>query len=66
MYMASWHKTEEAASQKRAIKRGDDGPDNSNSLDMTPTNGTGGGRKETAREESKRGEADRVAGYVAD
>ena len=37
-----------------------------NSLDTAPINGTGGGRKETAREGSKREEADRVARYVAD
>ena len=36
------------------------------SLDTTPTNGTGVGRVETAREESKREEADRVARYDAD
>ena len=63
--MASWHKAEEVLSRKRGIKRGDDGPGNSNSLDAAPINGAGGGRKETEREESKREEADRVARYVA-
>ena len=62
--MTYWPKDEEEASRQRAIKRGDDGP--KNSLDTTPTNGTGGGRVKTAREESKRKEADRVARYVAD
>ena len=61
---AYWHKGEEEASLQRAIKRGDSGPENS--LDSAPTNGVGGGRKETAQEESKREEADRVARYVAD
>ena len=62
--MTSWHKGEEEASLQRAIKRGDSGP--KNSLDKAPINGTGVGRKETAREESKREEADRVAQYVVD
>ena len=62
--MTSWHKDEEEASRQRSIKRGGNGP--TNSLDTTPTHGTGGRREETAREESKRGEADRVARYVAD
>ena len=44
--MASWRKAEEALSRKRAIRRGDDGPGNSNSLDTTPINGTGGGGRE--------------------
>ena len=44
-FMASWHKAEEAASRKRAIKRGDNGPGHSNSSDMTPTGREGGGRK---------------------
>ena len=65
-FMASWHKAEEVVSLKRAIKRGDDRPGSSNSLDMAPTNRTGGGRKETAREESKPEKADRVARYFAD
>ena len=60
-FMTSW---DEEASRQRAITRGDNGP--KNSLDTTPANGTGGGRVETAREESKREEADRVARYVAD
>ena len=63
-FMTSWHKGEEEASLQRAIKRGDSGP--KNSLDTARANGVGGGRKETAREESKREEADRVARYVAD
>ena len=63
-FMASWHKGEEEASLQRAIKRGDSGP--KNSLDTAPINGTGGRRVETAREESKREETDRVARYVAD
>ena len=63
-FMTSWHKGEEEASLQRAIKRGDSGP--KNSLDKAPINGTGGGQKETAREESKREEADRVARYVVD
>ena len=63
-FMTSWHKGEEEASLQRAIKRGESGP--KNSLDTAPINGTGGGRKETAREESKREEADRVVRYVAD
>ena len=46
------------ANRQRAIKRGDSGP--KNSLDTAPINGAGGGRKETAREERKRGETDRV------
>ena len=57
-------KEEEEASRQRAIKQGDNGP--KNNPEMTPTNGTGGGRVETAREESKREEADRVVQYVAD
>ena len=57
-FMASWHKGKEEASRQRAIKRGDNGP--KNSLDTAPTNGAVGGRKETAREESKREETDRV------
>ena len=63
-FMTSWHKSEEEASLQRAIKRGDSGP--KHSLDKAPINETGGGRKETAREESKREEADRVARYVVD
>ena len=65
-FRTSWHKgeEEEEASLQRAIKRGDSGP--TNSLDKAPINGTGVGRKETAREESKREEADRVARYVVD
>ena len=62
--MNSWHKDEEEASRQRAIKRGGTGP--KNSLDTTPTNGTAGGWVETAQEECKREEADRVARYVAD
>ena len=55
---------EDEASRQRAIKRGgDSGP--KNSLHATSTNGTGGWRVETAQEECKRGEADRVAQYVA-
>ena len=57
-FMASWHKGQEEASRQRAIKRGDSGP--KNSLDTAPINGAVGGRKETAREESKREETDRV------
>ncbi|CAB1105237.1 unnamed protein product [Ectocarpus sp. CCAP 1310/34] len=57
-FMASWHKGKEEASRQRAIKRGDSGP--KNSLDTAPINGAGGGREETAREESKREETDRV------
>ena len=57
-FLASWHKGQEEASRKRAIKRGDSGP--KNSLDTAPINGAVGGRKETAREESKREETDRV------
>ena len=63
-FMTSWHKSEEEASLQRAIKRGDSGP--KNSLDKAPINETGGGRKETAREESKREEADRVVRHVVD
>ena len=63
-FTTSWHKDEEEASRQQAIKRSDNGP--KSILDTTPTNGTGGGRVETAREESKREEADRVARYVAD
>ena len=63
-FMTSWHKGEEEASLQRAIKRGNSGP--KSSLDTARTNGVGGGRKETAREESKREEADRVARHVAD
>eukprot|EP00903_Cladosiphon_okamuranus_P018265 g16802.t1 len=48
--MTSWHKGEEEASLQRAVKRGDSGP--KNSLNTAPTNGAGGGRKETAREET--------------
>ena len=62
--MNSWHKDEEEASRQRAIKRGGTGP--KNSLDTTPTNGTAGGWVETAQEECKREEADRVARYVVD
>ena len=62
--MISWHKGEEKASLQRATKRGDSGP--KNTLDTAPINETGGGRKKTAREESKREEADRVARYVVD
>ena len=62
-FMTSWHKDEEEASRKRAIKRGDEPR---SSIDTAPTKGAGGGRKETAREESKREEADRVARHVAD
>ena len=57
-FMTSWHKSEGEASLQRAIKRGDNEP--KNSLDKAQST-TGGGRKETAREESKREEADRVA-----
>ena len=64
-FMTSWHKSEEEASLQRAIKRGDSEP--KNSLDTASINRTvGGGRKETAREESNREEAGRVARYVAD
>ena len=55
---------EEEASLQRAIEQGDSGP--KKSQDTAPINATGGGRKETAREESKREEADRVARYVVD
>ena len=58
-FMTSWHKDEEEASPQRAIKRGDNGP--KNSLHTRPTVGTGGGRVETARGESKREEADHTA-----
>ena len=59
----SRHKDEEEARRQRAIKRGGNGP--KSTLDTTPTNGTGGDRLETAQEERKREEADRVARYVA-
>ena len=62
--MTYWNKGEGEASLQRAIKRGDSGP--KKSLDTAPTNGTGGGWKETAQEESKREEANRVARYDAD
>eukprot|EP00752_Nemacystus_decipiens_P018516 g16601.t1 len=63
-FMAAWHKDEEEASLQRAIKRDDNGP--GNSPVTAPINGAGGGGEETAQEESKREEADRVARYVAD
>eukprot|EP00752_Nemacystus_decipiens_P005558 g5029.t1 len=62
-FMTAWHKDEEASLQC-AIKRGDSGPENSPVT--APINGAGGGGEETAQEESKREEADRVARYVAD
>eukprot|EP00752_Nemacystus_decipiens_P002428 g2287.t1 len=62
--LAAWHKDEEEASLQRATKRGDSGPENSPVA--APINGAGGGGEETAQEESKREEADRVARYVAD
>ena len=62
--MTSWHTDEEEASRQRAIKQGDNRPQKS--LHTTPSNGTGGGRVETAQEESKPEEADRVARYVVD
>ena len=64
-FMTSWYKDEEEASRQRAIKGGDGGP--KNGPDTTPTNGTGEGRAETARGDSKREEADRVvAQHAAD
>ena len=63
-FMASSNKDEEEVSRQRAVKRGDNRP--KSSPDTMPTNGTGGGRVETAREESKREEAGCVAQYVAD
>ena len=57
--MTSWHKGEEEASRRRAIKLGGNGP--KTSPDKTPTNETGGGRVATTQEECKREEADRVA-----
>eukprot|EP00752_Nemacystus_decipiens_P017175 g15387.t1 len=60
-FMAAWHKDEEEASLQRAIKRGDSGPENSPVT--APINRAG---EETAQEESKREEVDRVARYVAD
>eukprot|EP00903_Cladosiphon_okamuranus_P015101 g13968.t1 len=64
-FMAKWHKEEETASRERAAQREHQNP--SNSIDTEPTNETGGGRREeTAREEVRREEADRIARYVAD
>eukprot|EP00752_Nemacystus_decipiens_P015185 g13521.t1 len=64
-FMAAWHKDEEEASLQRAIKRGDSGPNNSlYRYGGNQRGGKGGG--ETAQDESKREEADRVARYVED
>ena len=57
-FMTSWHAKEEGASRQRALKRNH----------KPTTNGAGGGQEtdETAREESKREETDRVARHVPD
>eukprot|EP00752_Nemacystus_decipiens_P010711 g9538.t3 len=61
-FMAAWHKDEEEASLQRAIKRDDNGP--GNSPVTAPINGAGGGGEETAQEESKREEADRLRRFL--
>ena len=65
-FMAAWHKEEARKSQGRATDRA---TKTKSGKDTTPRKGVGGGqqkRSETAREESKREEMDRVARHVAD
>ena len=64
-YMTSWHKDEEEASRKRAIERDNKA---TKKIGTAKTSGAVAGKQggETAREESKREEADRVARHVAD
>ena len=65
-FMAAWHKEEAGESQDRATKRA---TKTESGEDTAPRKGVGGGqqkRSETAREESKREETDRVARHVAD
>ena len=61
--MTSWHKDEEEASRKRAIERDNKATEK---VGTAKTSGTVAGKQggETAREESKREEADRVARHV--
>ena len=64
IFMANWHKEEEEASRQRAAKR----DNKTRSVDAAKNKGTGKGKRkgETAKEESERELADRVARHVAD
>ena len=63
-FLASWHSNEEGKSQNRATKRAT----KTSGQEKATTKGAEGGQRrrgETAPEESKREEADRVARHVA-
>lgn len=63
-FMTTWHQDEEEASRQRATKR----DNKTRSIEEAKTKGAGKGQRkdETAKEESKRELADRVARHVAD